>query len=65
MLTNAMFGSLEGNESRVEKSRMVKRRVDENYYPPPCLDVFKIKGRIISPSSYLDVLKIKTGNERR
>ena len=44
MLTNAMFGSLEGNESRVEKSRIVKRRVDENYYPPPCLDVFKIKG---------------------
>ena len=32
-----------------------------NGFPPPCLDVFKIskwKG-VISPSPYLDVLKIR------
>ena len=39
-----MFGSLEGEESRVESSRIVKRKVEKNYYPSSCLDVFKIKG---------------------
>ena len=37
------------------------RRVGGNGYPLPCLDVFKIsKGKgVISPFSYLDVLKIR------
>ena len=39
-----MFGGLEGEESRVESSRVVKRKVEGNYYLSPCLDVFKIKG---------------------
>ena len=40
---------------------VVGRRVEGNAYPPPCLDVFKIsKGkRVISPSSCLNVLKIR------
>ena len=41
--TNAMFGSLEGEESRVEGRRIVGKRVEMNGYPPSCLDVFKIK----------------------
>ena len=41
------------------------RRVEENGYPSPYLDVFKIsKGKgVISPSSCLHVLKIR--RERR
>ena len=41
------------------------KRVEGNGSPLPCLDVFKInKGEeVISPSSYLDVLKIR--KERR
>ena len=40
MSTNAMFGSLEGEES---KRGVVGRRVEKNGYPPPYLNVFKIK----------------------
>ena len=39
----------------------MKRRVKENSYPPSFFNVFKInKGNgVISPSSYLNVLKIR------
>ena len=46
--------------------RVVGKRVEGNDSPPHCLDVFKIsKGKkgVISPSPYLDVLKIRM--ERR
>ena len=39
MSTNAMFGSLEGEERR---GGVVERRVEKNGYPPPYLNVFKI-----------------------
>ena len=39
-----MLGSLEGEENKVESSRVVKKKVEKNYYPSHCLDVFKIKG---------------------
>ena len=57
-------------ERRVERRRIVGRRVEKNSYLPPCLDVFKISKRcikkkklvkgkgVISLFSYLDVLKI-------
>jgi len=32
-----------GKESSGEESRGEERRVERNGYPPPCLDVFKIK----------------------
>ena len=34
-------------ERRIEGSRVVERRIEGKSYPPPCLDVFKIKGRRI------------------
>ena len=39
----------------------MKRRVKENSYPPSFLNVFKInkENGVISPSSYLNVLKIR------
>ena len=42
----------------------MRRRVEENDYHLPYLDVFKIKIRrrgIVNPSSCLDILKIKMG----
>ena len=49
----------------VEERRVVEKRVEWNSYSPPCLDIFKInKGkRVISPSSCLNVLKMR--RERR
>ena len=41
-MLNGLFGSLEREESRVEGRRVVGKRVEENDYPPPCLNVFKI-----------------------
>ena len=40
-----MFESFEREESRggVEGRKVVERRVEGNGYPPPCLDIFKIK----------------------
>ena len=42
---NAMFGSFgrRGEQRGVEGMRVVERRVERNGYPPPYLDVFKIK----------------------
>ena len=49
----------------VEERRVVEKRVEWNSYSPPCLDILKInKGkRVISPSSCLNVLKMR--RERR
>ena len=45
---NVKFKSQIGNlilclEVLRDESRAVERKVEENGYPPPCLDVFKIK----------------------
>jgi len=50
--TYGLFGSLEREESRREESsgeesRVVERRVEWNGYPPPCLDVLKIRMEIL------------------
>ena len=60
-----MFGGLEGEESRVESSRVVKRKVEGNYYLSPYLDVFKIKGENNLPFLLFGCFKNKYRNERR
>ena len=56
-----MFGSLEGEASRVESSEEESRGELLSF---TLFTFLKLRGRIISPSSYLDVLKIKTGMRR-